>query len=275
MAAELDARWRDWIAENIARGCALEAMVGSMRAAGIDEGLARHSIAEHMPSRPSRLPSLVYPPCQLKVNGRSLKILMTLRKPAITVVEAFLEPRECELIMALSMPKLEPSRVVSNADGVATLDPVRTSYGTYFLRGTVAELRPIEERLAALTGMPVAHGEGLQVLRYGVGARYVPHFDFFPPEVAGSTVHATPMRGGQRVATVVMYLNTVAKGGETEFPEVGCKVSSIQGNACFFSYMDADGRLDRATLHGGNPVEDGEKWIATWWMREGEYAAAG
>jgi prolyl 4-hydroxylase len=39
----------------------------------------------------------------------------------------------------------------------------------------------------------------------------------------------------------------------------------------FFSYLSADGALDPLTLHSGNAVIDGEKWIAVKWLREGRY----
>jgi prolyl 4-hydroxylase len=272
---DLDPKWTQWITENLARGCAVNDMVAAMCAAGFAEPVARMAIVGSNNFHPAgRLPSLEWPPCQIAIADRPVSVLLALRRPRLAVIGGFLDSAECDLIIRLSTPKLEPSKVVSNSDGKAELDAVRTSFGTYFVRGETPELWPIEARLAALTGMPVEHGEGLQVLRYGAGAQYVPHFDFFPPEVPGSATHVTAALGGQRVATVVMYLNTVSAGGETEFPEVGCKVAAIQGNACFFSYMAPDGSLDRSSLHGGNPVLAGEKWIATWWMRHGPYGAA-
>jgi hypothetical protein len=36
--------------------------------------------------------------------------------------------------------------------------------------------------------LPIDHGEGLQVLRYGPGTRYTPHFDFLVPRM--KTVHS-------------------------------------------------------------------------------------
>lgn len=43
------------------------------------------------------------------------------------------------------------------------------------------------------------NGEGLQVLHYGVGEKYEPHYDYFLDEF-------NTKNGGQRVATVLMYL---------------------------------------------------------------------
>jgi prolyl 4-hydroxylase len=41
----------------------------------------------------------------------------------------------------------------------------------------------------------------------------------------------------------------------------------------YFEYCNSQGQLDPATLHGGEPVRAGPKWIATKWMRERAYSA--
>lgn len=56
------------------------------------------------------------------------------------------------------------------------------------------------------------NGEAMQILRYELGQKYEPHFDSFADEV-------NRLRGGQRIATVLMYLSDVKKGGETVFPK--------------------------------------------------------
>jgi prolyl 4-hydroxylase len=109
----------------------------------------------------------------------------------------------------------------------------------------------------------------LQILHYGPTGEYRPHFDYFPPDQPGSAVHTA--RGGQRVATLVIYLNDVPGGGETIFPEAGLSVAAKQGGAVYFRYMNGQRQLDPLTLHGGAPVITGEKWIMTKWMRERPY----
>jgi prolyl 4-hydroxylase len=65
---------------------------------------------------------------------------------------------------------------------------------------------------------------------------------------------------------VVMYLNEPTRGGGTTFPDIGLEVAPVRGNAVFFSYnRPHPGTL---TLHGGAPVLEGEKWVATKWLRE-------
>lgn len=55
------------------------------------------------------------------------------------------------------------------------------------------------------------NGEDIQVLRYEHGQKYDPHYDYFVDKV--NIAH-----GGHRIATVLMYLSDVEKGGETIFP---------------------------------------------------------
>ena len=121
--------------------------------------------------------------------------------------------------------------------------------------------------MADLMGWPVENGEGLQVLRYRPGAQYTPHYDYFDPTHAGSVTNL--LRGGQRVASLVCYLNTPTKGGATVFPELQLEVAPVKGNAVFFSY-DRPHPVSRS-LHGGAPVVEGEKWVATKWVREGRF----
>jgi prolyl 4-hydroxylase len=77
-------------------------------------------------------------------------------------------------------------------------------------------------------------------------------------------------RGGQRRATLLMYLNTPERGGATIFPDLRLQVAPTKGCAVFFSYDRP--HESTGTLHGGAPVLQGEKWVATKWLREGVFA---
>ena len=163
--------------------------------------------------------------------------------------------------------RLRRSTTVDPRTGGDQVHEDRTSRGTCFTRGQNALCARIEARIARLVDWPLDHGEGLQVLNYGPGAEYRPHHDYFDPAEPGSRVHLA--RGGQRVASVVMYLNTPGRGGATTFPDVHFEVAAVKGNAVFFSY-DRPHPMTR-TLHAGAPVIEGEKWIATKWLREGHH----
>jgi prolyl 4-hydroxylase len=113
-----------------------------------------------------------------------------------------------------------------------------------------------------MLSIPVDHGEGLQILHYLPGQQYEPHYDWFDPEQPGFA--AITAKGGQRIASLVMYLNTPDGGGATAFPEIGLTVTALRGSAVYFAYDTGD----TTSLHAGLPVTKGEKWIATKWLRE-------
>ena len=130
----------------------------------------------------------------------------------------------------------------------------------------------LDERLAALMNGPTENGEGLQVLRYHPGGQYPPHFDFLDPVTPGGAQSIA--RSGQRVSTLIVYLNDVIEGGETVFPEAGLAVVPRRGNGLYFEYTNSRLQLDLRSAHGGEPVVQGEKWIVTKWMRSRRFVPA-
>ena len=75
--------------------------------------------------------------------------------------------------------------------------------------------------------IPEENGEGMQVLHYVNGQKYEAHHDYFH-----DTVNPQKSNGGQRVATMLMYLTTVEEGGETVFPNSAEKVVGEQWSEC-------------------------------------------
>lgn len=213
---------------------------------------------------------LRYPPAQVRAGGRCCQVVIAVKQPNVVVLGDFLDADACQSLIDLARPRMKRSSVVHHSEGVR-VDESRTSSGCHFQRGELPIVARIEQRIADLTGIPLAYGEGLQVLNYQPGQHYIPHWDYFPPESPSSADIVRPEKGGQRIATFLAYLNTVPLGGETEFPHAGIKVAAVRGNACFFSYCDNEGHLDPLTLHSGNAVIEGEKWIAVKWLRQGQF----
>ena len=188
-------------------------------------------------------------------------------EPELMVFANLLSPAECEALIDAARPRLSRSLTVDVQTGGEELHPDRTSQGMFFERSENALVQRIEARIAKLLGWPIKNGEGLQVLRYPVGAQYRPHYDYFDPAKPGTPTILT--RGGQRVATLIIYLFEPETGGGTVFPDIKLQVAPRPGNAVFFSYAQA--HPVSGTLHGGEPVISGEKWIATKWLREREF----
>jgi prolyl 4-hydroxylase len=200
---------------------------------------------------------------------RDVKVLMRCERPQVIVFGDVLSAEECGEMIERSRHRLKRSTTVNPQTGQEDVIRNRTSEGIWFQRGEDAFIERIDQRIASLMNWPVENGEGLQILHYNTTGEYRPHFDYFPPDQRGSAVHTA--RGGQRVATLIVYLNDVPDGGETIFPEAGLSVAGKQGGAVYFRYLNGQRQLDPLTLHGGAPVKGGEKWIMTKWMREHAY----
>jgi prolyl 4-hydroxylase len=67
---------------------------------------------------------------------------------------------------------------------------------------------------------------------------------------------------GQRVATVLMYLNDVEEGGTTTFTELNITSPPVKGDAVIFYNCKPNGDPDLQTMHCGDAVLKGTKWLA-------------
>lgn len=296
----LDRSWQDWLTTNVERGCSAESMIDAMVASGFGRDMARDTVKQIVLGKPiatvatattdatvgtvaaATQPAPVnastpyrYDPCPVpagnvvRAGGRDVKVLMRCERPQIVVFGDVLSADECHELMERSRHRLKRSTTVNVVDGSEDVIQNRTSEGIWFQRCEDPFIAALDQRVAELMNWPLENGEGFQILHYNGGGEYRPHFDYFPPDQAGSTKHTS--RGGQRVATLILYLNDVPGGGETIFPDAGMSVVAKQGGGVYFSYMNSDRQLDPLTLHGGAPVREGDKWIMTKWMREHAY----
>lgn len=196
--------------------------------------------------------------------------------PRIILLRNFLSSEECDFLRAIAKPRLQISTVVDTKTGKGIKSQVRTSSGMFL--SSEEKLYPIvkaiEKRISVFSQVPVENGELIQVLRYEANQYYKPHHDYF-----SDTFNLK--RGGQRVATMLMYLTDNVEGGETHFPMAGDGVCSCggkmvkglcvkpnKGDAVLFWSMGLNGESDPNSLHGGCAVLSGEKWSATKWMRQ-------
>lgn len=205
----------------------------------------------------------------IDLGDRQVEVQLVLQQPNVILFSNLLSDSECDALIEMARPQLKRSRVVNPELGTFDKQEIRTSSGTFFKRAVNPLVAGIESRIAGLVGVAESRGEVIQVMHYKVGAEYKPHFDFFDPEKTGNKKVLSS--GGQRVGTMIMYLNNVEAGGSTVFPEIGLDILPKKGSGLFFSYANEAGQLDYQTLHGGSPVIDGEKWIATKWLRQRDY----
>ncbi len=265
---------RRWIVEQHEAGLSEQAALDAMLASGWSRSVAQGALQEVLRGRltpPARgampQPARGEAANAVHAGDRAVQILSALSDPQVVVFGGLLEAPECDELVALARERLSRSETVELDTGGSEINAARTSEGMFFARGENPLIERIEARIAALLQWPVENGEGLQILRYRPGAEYKPHYDYFDPSQPGTA--SVLARGGQRLASLVMYLNTPRRGGATTFPDVGLEVMPARGNAVFFSYDRP--HPETRTLHGGAPVLEGEKWVATKWLREGRF----
>lgn len=265
----LPAEWAAWLQDGLGRGCDRAEMGRALAAAGFDSRLA---IACDVADEPALGPR---PEPDLRANtlfcgDRRVRLLAQFDRPQLLYVDGLLDDAECDALVLLARDSLLPSTVVDDLSGANRPDPQRSSRGCVFARGHTALIAALEQRIARLLAWPVSHGEGLQVLCYPPGAEYRAHMDWFDPAKPGGALQL--QRGGQRVGSLVIYLTEPEAGGGTRFPQVGLELRPRRGAAVYFANVDAQGRPDPASLHGGLPVLKGVKFIATKWLRERPFA---
>jgi prolyl 4-hydroxylase len=273
---------RQWIVAQAQAGQDPETVLQSMRASGWEEDVAieamESTLREHLEGAAAGrgLPAAVAvpepevddSPLYLDAGDRRVAVLSVMAHPRIVVFGDLISAEECDALIAAARPRMSRSLTVATKTGGEEVNEDRTSNGMFFTRGESELVARIEARIARLVRWPVENGEGIQVLHYRPGAEYKPHFDYFDPDGPGTPTILK--RGGQRVGTLVMYLAEPEKGGGTIFPDVHFEVAPRRGHAVFFSYERP--HPSTKTLHGGAPVMAGEKWIATKWLREREFA---
>ena len=280
----LDKTWQEWIQRNIERGCLFDDMLSVMLNAGILESTARFNLASFADGANTALTKdstrdllgyrqeasylFQHENTLVTRDGQTMQVAFRLDAPDIVVLDNFMTAAECDALCAQSASTLSKSKVIDDITGASVAHDARSSQGTYFSLGQTPLVQTIEARISEITNTPMVNGEGIQILNYVGGGEYRPHFDYFSDK-DGGRVHTA--KGGQRIITVILYLNDVAAGGATIFPNINLNIYPKKGSALYFSYFNSAGQVDPATLHGGAPVLAGEKWIATKWIREREY----
>ena len=235
-------------------------------------------------SGPNYLPLNLYYPGLKKVFD----------SPPIYIVENFLTMEECEAFKVTASPLLQRSKTHAIAgltpreNGENTVHTHATSQhyssapcvhraraGSEATKGRTsltchlakkAHPSPILlQKIQALTNKPFGHMELPQVARYTDSQRYVEHYDGVDPHTDAGRAFCS--NGGQRVATVLCYLNDVADGGSTAFRRVNFEVKPKKGNALIFFPGFMNGELDTDALHAGMPAVD-TKWVSQVWIRQ-------
>jgi prolyl 4-hydroxylase len=191
---------------------------------------------------------------------------LTSDKAAVYVCRDFAPPGFSEWFIERARDGLIPSVVNDAATGEARLHPMRTALVCGLGGERYDVLTAImQERAARLSKIPVAGHEAPNVISYEVGQHFSYHVDYVDPAAPGFQQELRTL--GQRVVTIVTYLNDEFEGAPTDFPLLNIAFRGKPGEAIAFSNVRADGAPEPLTQHAGLPPTKGRKWVLSQWLR--------
>ena len=188
--------------------------------------------------------------------------------PQIDLYINILSDAESDHLKEKGRSGLNVAKVYSLETGQLTTASYRTSKNTWLLPFNDTIITRVVDRIGALGNFDMTYSEPLQVANYGIGGNYEAHYDFAVPPYNSSIFGAYDF--GDRMATMLFYLETVEEGGDTTFINVlpGVSTAAIKGSGVFWYNLKKNGNGDMRTKHAACPVLLGEKWISNLWIHE-------
>ena len=199
-----------------------------------------------------------------------LELEVVATEPHALIINNFLSEFEADTIIEESRKTLHRSSVGDSENSIKDSN-TRTSRNTWLPRShdditnslflRAADMLQVDEKIIDSGGG--GNAEQLQIVHYNVGEKYDPHYDW------GATRHA------DRFITLLLYLTDMpspSAGGSTSFPKgIGpdgkpFSVHPGKGSAVLFYNMLSDGNADVHSLHSATVVNQGEKWLANFWV---------
>lgn len=191
------------------------------------------------------------------------------RQPFETVelykIPNFLNSQECDYLVSLINQHLVRSTISGGSEEHSIVSDTRISY-TSVLDHEDVNVREVDFKIRKLLDIS-HHGESIQGQKYEIGGKFTRHTDYF--QEGSIQKHCVETGMGNRSWTCMIYLNEDMLGGETDFPNLDVKFKPEKGLALLWKNTD-ESKEYVDTLHSGEPVISGEKYIITKWFRNDE-----
>lgn len=174
-------------------------------------------------------------------------------------IKDFLTDSECDHLINISTGKFNRSSVLINTS--SSYEETRTSHSHYFIKSQDDIIKQIENKVSNYINKDVDNIEPLQIVKYEPGQEFKEHYDWFYEDFRKT------INNDQRQFTIFVYLNDVADGGETVFPNLGIKVKPKKGDALFWQNCISPDDCSKLNLHQGTPPISGVKYGLNIWTR--------
>lgn len=185
---------------------------------------------------------------------------------AVAISRGFATPAMCAWMIARAKTRLQPSMVNDSTTGQMRQHPMRTAHTSAFGppdRDLIIAV--LQTRAAKLTGLPIVQHEAPNVISYEPGQQFGLHVDYVDPQNPNFARELSVL--GQRIVTVVTYLNDEFEDAPTQFPQLKLNIRGDVGDAIAWSNVRPDGQPDPTTVHAGLPPTSGRKWVLSQWLR--------
>lgn len=181
------------------------------------------------------------------------------REPKI--YENFITDDDAQYILKMAEYNYADSVVV----GSENPEGIRKSQ-TYWLDKYDAVAQKIIQKVCDIEGYSIEQSEDIQVVKYEVNGYYNEHHDSCCDDDDACREF---IKDGNRILTMVIYLNDDFEGGATRFPILDKNFKPKKYSGILFYPMNKDGdKCHENSLHAGMPIIKGEKYIANVWIRE-------
>lgn len=192
--------------------------------------------------------------------------------PLINVYDNFITDEECEFIINSSKDNMVRANVSDKSIDISSYNG-RTNSSHWINLDKYELMEQIAIRISKTIGLSnYRNFENFQVIHYLKNQEYKYHYDAYDKNEPEKYRQYCSERGN-RLVTVLCYLNDVEKGGGTGFDSLNDKSEQLivlpkKGRMVVFQNVNLDGSLNMKSRHAGLPIEEGEKWAFNLWVRE-------
>lgn len=194
-----------------------------------------------------------------------IKVEEAFKKPRLLMFRDIITDSEIKIIKEMASPRLKRATVQNYKTGDLETAHYRISKSAWLKNSEHEVVKRVSQRVEDITGLNVQTAEELQVVNYGIGGHYEPHYDFARREEKNAFKN---LGTGNRIATWLNYMSDVEAGGATVFPMLGVTLWPEKGSAAFWFNLHRSGDGDLLTRHAACPVLVGSKWVSNKWFHE-------
>ena len=180
------------------------------------------------------------------------------------VYKDLITPQEGEYIIKKAQESFISSETLAGMD-----KNIRNSEQSWINKNDPV-VKEIYRRLSEQFNFNVENAESLQVVKYQPGGFYKPHHDACCDD--NELCDNFKRRSGQRIMTILIYLNNDFEEGETSFPNLDLKLKPPTYGGVVFYTLNKDKKCETTALHSGTPVKSGIKYACNIWVREFKFA---